>query len=1290
MSPARSRAIVLASSLLFASLVVTLARAQECGVRHEETVTGGSSNLLSVTSGTVQGVPYQLYLVAVSNRKDPSPSGQHAVTGVTGMGLTWQRLHTSPDYQCSQTGKTRVTVWWAVGTASVSSGPVTATFGVVGGDTSYTVTNAVIAVTRYSGIDPVVPFGAMIRGNTRGLSGSCGTPGITDTDNYQFPLVTIRNDTKVWCATAIRYASHTPGVDFVERAEVRQGPASGSGNGGTAGLGIQEVDVPVASTVSVAASISSATEWAMEAVEVHATPHPFLYFSATDLPWMRAERTASRAATFATLRAADSTFLLESSPTIAVLDQNDGSYGLAATKMASLAFGYVLDSTRTDFRDRALQFADAFVEASATRTYGGWDGTQSLQPGDPAYPAEPYDLRDTGLAWSLQWFAAVYDWLYNEIPAQPPQGAPYRSIAQYTTALNKQRKRLRAAIQQPYLGDWGNWWPNSWMQNHCQVDWVGLAAATWSLRGEGVDSLSTADFAMVADAMDRIKYAWDTLAPDGVWQEGSHYQTVGAAGMMHGFHMQQHACGVDNWPTHYLDGYADWLAANALDGSSKTFLVKYADHAGSDPPVLRADQGPVGMGASQLAQAHIAAAHAATPAQSDRLKWAAHEFGPRETNPGLYVYVAPDYLLEYLESPSWTSGSVPSTRRFDFPNMHLSVWSQGYTGDAYKVGIVGGAYGGDAGIAALPGYPWKPYSWPSQPFPVLLNSGHAHEDAGQYYFRRGHTELTTEYSSGEFSQTLALWHNVLLVDPTYNANDSLTNPKTAGQFDAYLASGGTKAMLDSTSARTRSSGWLRAPDGTVYADFSVLDLAPRYRTPPDESTCAQNQCTPQKLLDRYDRRFLYLRDVPGLVKVPDQQGAPPTPMLLVHDEIDDDTAHRYEWRHHSAVPDQGIFAKSTDASGFWRADCADGVSLAIGVGVPTATAQGHPFKLDVKRHLSAYKDALLDPKNYDLDSFPPMYLRVSDTVATASTHMVMMMYPVTTASWSWPSGPPPGIPQAHFDNQNSSGSASINWITANHYQQVNFMDDAAELNGLLKVDGTPHQAAGYLAMRLADLTIERALLIRGYKAAYEGSDTRDFILLNQSTKIGDISTRTDGAGKLYVDVTSFNGSSLPDFLDQALFYEHPSSASYITTVYVNGVNVDTETPRRYVWTHEAIGTQHHIRLAKYTGGSKPPDEYDAKSPVVERLALQSSTQAEPGGPVRIAYRVGGAPAMIRLEVFDTAGRRIRTLENGARGPGDHLVDWALVDGGNRVHRGIYFIRLQGAGRSITRKVFVSE
>src|SRR6185369_2166398 len=206
MSPARSRAIVLASSLLFASLVVTLARAQECGVRHEETVTGGSSNLLSVTSGTVQGVPYQLYLVAVSNRKDPSPSGQHAVTGVTGMGLTCQRLHTSPDYQCSQTGKTRVTVWWAVGTASVSSGPVTATFGVVGGDTSYTVTNAVIAVTRYSGVDPTVPFGTMIRGNTRGLDGSCGTPGITDTDNYQFPLVTNRNNSQVWCATAIRYA----------------------------------------------------------------------------------------------------------------------------------------------------------------------------------------------------------------------------------------------------------------------------------------------------------------------------------------------------------------------------------------------------------------------------------------------------------------------------------------------------------------------------------------------------------------------------------------------------------------------------------------------------------------------------------------------------------------------------------------------------------------------------------------------------------------------------------------------------------------------------------------------------------------------------------------------------------------------------------------------------------------------------------------------------------------------------------------------------------------------------
>src|SRR5262249_52901316 len=148
------------------------------------------------------------------------------------------------------------------------SGPVTAYFQQIGGDPNYKVTNAVIAVTRYSGVDADAPLGVFIRANTRGLDGSCSPPGITDTDNYLLPLTTARHNSKGWCAAAIGPTSHAPGIDFVERNEVHAGSGSAA-----AGLAVTETLLPLMSTAAVEGTLSAATEWAIMAVEVHVMPH---------------------------------------------------------------------------------------------------------------------------------------------------------------------------------------------------------------------------------------------------------------------------------------------------------------------------------------------------------------------------------------------------------------------------------------------------------------------------------------------------------------------------------------------------------------------------------------------------------------------------------------------------------------------------------------------------------------------------------------------------------------------------------------------------------------------------------------------------------------------------------------------------------------------------------------------------------------------------------------------------------------------------------------------------------
>lgn len=60
---------------------------------------------------------------------------------------------------------------------------------------------------------------------------------------------------------------------------------------------------------------------------------------------------------------------------------------------------------------------------------------------------------------------------------------------------------------------------------------------------------------------------------------------------------------------------------------------------------------------------------------------------------------------------------------------------------------------------------------------------------------------------------------------------------------------------------------------------------------------------------------------------------------------------------------------------------------------------------------------------------------------------------------------------------------------------------------------------------------------------------------------------------------------------------------------------------------------------------------------------------------------------LRLEVFDTAGRRVRALAAGPREPGTHAFAWDLRDdAGRRVAPGLYLARCAAAGEAVTRRV----
>lgn len=77
------------------------------------------------------------------------------------------------------------------------------------------------------------------------------------------------------------------------------------------------------------------------------------------------------------------------------------------------------------------------------------------------------------------------------------------------------------------------------------------------------------------------------------------------------------------------------------------------------------------------------------------------------------------------------------------------------------------------------------------------------------------------------------------------------------------------------------------------------------------------------------------------------------------------------------------------------------------------------------------------------------------------------------------------------------------------------------------------------------------------------------------------------------------------------------------------------------------------------------------------------------GSTTLPYRIGGADKAgsavpVRLDVFDVAGRRVATLVDDARAPGDYRVQWDGRDRhGRAVASGVYFARFSADNTNAT-------
>ena len=91
-----------------------------------------------------------------------------------------------------------------------------------------------------------------------------------------------------------------------------------------------------------------------------------------------------------------------------------------------------------------------------------------------------------------------------------------------------------------------------------------------------------------------------------------------------------------------------------------------------------------------------------------------------------------------------------------------------------------------------------------------------------------------------------------------------------------------------------------------------------------------------------------------------------------------------------------------------------------------------------------------------------------------------------------------------------------------------------------------------------------------------------------------------------------------------------------------------------------------------------------------RPAIDQNRPNPFGGQTVITYRLP-ARSEVRLEVFDPAGRLVRTLHDGSADPGVHVVAWDGRDAhGVALGSGVYFYHFRTAGIDVTRKLILTR
>ena len=90
-------------------------------------------------------------------------------------------------------------------------------------------------------------------------------------------------------------------------------------------------------------------------------------------------------------------------------------------------------------------------------------------------------------------------------------------------------------------------------------------------------------------------------------------------------------------------------------------------------------------------------------------------------------------------------------------------------------------------------------------------------------------------------------------------------------------------------------------------------------------------------------------------------------------------------------------------------------------------------------------------------------------------------------------------------------------------------------------------------------------------------------------------------------------------------------------------------------------------------------------------ALRLECHPNPFNPKTVVSYYVPERCEVALAVYDAAGRKVATLENGTVDAGEHDTVWnGRTDGDRPVATGVYFVRLEAGNQAATRKLVLVQ